>query len=279
MCWEALPPEGLLYIGEAPNRIAPIDYHSSGLPYLNLLPPELAQHFIDRSGHASWGKRVRSEATVELGLYRNGQHVGFEEFDLSIAPPQALAAHLIADIWSEPMMNLYPLRWFEPGNLTDFETLCQTGFHAKPLPSMCARYWIEGILPKTPPKTPLPTVRFLTPRVVGAQDAQANQIVPDRLGVAILKLSNGAAVECKIDGEASEVMLGINKDSHGKLKLILDGSPLGTFTTDDMRAANKGLWTLQSWKRNPLPAGTKPRTLRIVAQCTDLIGLCPPFVR
>jgi predicted SAM-dependent methyltransferase len=279
LCWEALPPEGLLYIGETPNRISPIDYHSSGLPYLNLLPPELAQHFIDRSNHESWRNRVRSEETVELGLYRNGQHVGFEEFDLSIAPPQKLATHLVADNWSEPMMNLYPLRWFETRNLDDFDVLCQSGFHEKPLPSMFGRYWIEGILAKTPPKDRQPAVRFLKPKTSFAKGGQEKRIVPDRLGVPIQRLRNGEAIEYPIDEHATEVMLGIAKDSYGKMKLYLDGKPLGAFTMDDFRLANKGLWMLQSWKRIPLPAGKKPKVLRIVADCTDWIGICPPFVR
>ena len=279
LCWEALPPEGLLYIGETPNRISPIDYHSSGLPYLNLLPPELAQHFIDRSSHESWRNRVRSEETIELGLYRNGQHVGFEEFDLSIAPPQELATHLVADNWSEPMMNLYPLRWFEPRNLDDFDVLCQSGFHDKPLPSMFGRYWIEGILAKTPPKDPLPAVRFLKPKLGAAKDEQEKRIAPDRLGVPIQRLRNGEAIEYPVDEHATEVMLGIAKDSYGKMKLFLDGKPLGTFTMDDFRVANNGLWMLQSWKCIPLLAGKKPRTLRIVADCADWIGICPPFVR
>jgi ubiquinone/menaquinone biosynthesis C-methylase UbiE len=290
LCWEALPPDGLLYIGETPNRIAPIDYHSSRLPYLNLLPPELAQHFIDRSSHESWRNRVRSEETIELGLYRNGQHVGFEEFDLSIAPPEELGAHLIADNWSEPMMNLHPLRWFEPRNLNDFEVLCQSGFHTQPLPSMFARYWIEGILAKTAPKNPLPTIRFLTLTMVRAKDKQAKRIVPDRLGVPIQRLRNGEAIDCHIDAQATEVMLGISEGSQGKMKLILDGAPFGTFTMDEIRAANEGLWTLQSWKRIPLPTsaktkflrkptGPKPKILRIIADCKDWIGICPPFVR
>ena len=126
-----------MYIGEAPNRISPVDFHFTK-------QPELAQQRIETSAYEGWKKRVQSEETLELGLYRNGQHVGFEEFELSLNTSLEsnthFSQHFIADNWSEPMMNLYPLRWFEPRNLEDFETLAQIGIAKNIIHPACDPY-------------------------------------------------------------------------------------------------------------------------------------------
>lgn len=273
LCWDMLPENGLLYFGEAPNRIAPIDYHSTKLPYFHMMPPELAQEFIDRSAHESWRTRVRSEETVELGLYRNGQHVGFEEFDLAIAPPDQLAQHLLLDNWSEPMMNLYPLRWFEPRNLDDFAQLTATGVHQAPLPPLFARYWLEGILVKNS-GTPPPPVRF--PKLSGPQETRAFR---DPVGTAFYGLRQTETASFTLDAPATELMLGVTQKSYGQISVAQEGKDICILEVEDIQSANAGSWAPQSWRRIALPANRAGQTLTISAAKNAWIGLCPPFIR
>jgi hypothetical protein len=78
-CWNALPKDGFLYVGAAPNRAAPVDYHSSLMAGFHHLPMELAARKFENSKHESWINRVKSEETLELGFYRNGRLPDGEE--------------------------------------------------------------------------------------------------------------------------------------------------------------------------------------------------------
>lgn len=276
ICWDALPPHGLLYIGEAPNRIAPIDYHSSKMPYYNLLPRELAIKLVDRSGHEKWRQRVWAQETTELGLYRNGQHVGFEDFDLGLMPMDQFERHLIVDNWSEAMMNLYPLRWFEPRNLEDFEFFAASGASEYPIPQMFGRYWIEGILAKTPTAKPLPSVRFL--QLSGVDQKRIHR---DRLGVPIHGVHFNSTARVTVAPEARELSLGISDKSYGRFQLLWGEEVIGDYAVEDIRAANLGIWTLQSWKTVRLPQAAQGQAVEMTIRPTEgsWLGLCPPFTR
>jgi hypothetical protein len=78
-CWNALPKDGFLYVGAAPNRAAPVDYHSSLMAGFHHLPMELAARKFENSNHESWFNRVKSEESLELGFYRNGRLPDGEE--------------------------------------------------------------------------------------------------------------------------------------------------------------------------------------------------------
>ena len=273
LCWEALPEDGLLYIGEAPNRIAPIDYHSSKLPYFHMMPPELAGEFIDMSSHESWIKRVRSEATQELGLYRNGQHVGFHEFQLAVAPLDELARHLIADNWSVPMMNLYPLRWFEPRNLDDFVELQRAGVVGAPMPPMFGRYWIEGILSRKPAAAPLRPVRFLPFSLT-----QLDMAVPDGLGARILPVTPAHPLRLTLAHDARHLMIGIGGKSEGAFRVYVDDTLIGTYDSTTIRQANADLWPIQSWTGANIDARAG-QEVRFEALAGAPVHLCPPFTR
>ena len=271
LCWEALPEDGILYIGEAPNRIAPIDYHSSRLPYFHLMPPQLAGKFLDRSPHHGWKSRVHSEDTTELGLYRNGQHVGFEEFDAAVMSYEHLSAHILADNWFEPMMNLYPLRWFEPRNLDDFAELARGGFWTKPAAAAFARYWIEFVLSKRPVDAPLPGIHFL-------QSEGKTPTRPDLVGTRLQTLSSEKPHWFTAPAKASSLSFGISKDSVGEVILASQGEPIALWYADDIRSANKGLWTLQSWAEQTLDLEAG-QAVSFMAGAGSHIELCPSFIR
>jgi hypothetical protein len=78
-CRNALPKDGFLYVGAAPNRAAPVDYHSSLMAGFHHLPMELAARKFENSKHESWFNRVKSEESLELGFYRNGRLPDGEE--------------------------------------------------------------------------------------------------------------------------------------------------------------------------------------------------------
>jgi ubiquinone/menaquinone biosynthesis C-methylase UbiE len=271
MCWNALPSDGYLLIGEAPNRISPIDYHSSKIPYFHLMPPELAQRFIDRSSHKNWIKGVRSERTIELGLYRYGQHVGFEEFDLAIEPVEQIGRLIQFDGWSDGMMNLYPLRWFELRNLEDFASFATQGTTKAPYPSMFARYWIEALLSKTPPPKPLVNVRAL--RAVGDS---VDRTSTDPLGGPVIAVGPNRHATFTLGSSGQQVQVGLTNASRGSFRVTCDGYILHEATVESVKGANLGLWAPQSWITVPVNGQDQ---IRVEADKDSWLGLLTPLAR
>ena len=236
-----------MYIGEAPNRISPVDFHFTK-------QPELAQQRIETSAYEGWKKRVQSEETLELGLYRNGQHVGFEEFELSLNTSLEsnthFSQHFIADNWSEPMMNLYPLRWFEPRNLEDFETLAQIGIAKNIIHPACDPYG----------------TRLLSD-------------TKDNLGVPIIQTKDQQQITYHLPPHTHRFTLGITKDSQGSVTLRLNGATHTNWSINEIRAGNHDMWTLQSWKEIDLPPSDQWQEMQVIAETPSTLGLCPVFVR
>jgi 2-polyprenyl-3-methyl-5-hydroxy-6-metoxy-1,4-benzoquinol methylase len=85
----ALPIGGHLVIYETPNRLAPVDWHSTHLPFSEILPDDLTQIYMtrclrtDRSASLVWDS-LRSPAPDVQELYRSGRGVSFHEFELAI---------------------------------------------------------------------------------------------------------------------------------------------------------------------------------------------------
>ena len=86
--WEALRTGGFILIAETPNRLAYQDHHTTGLPFFNLLPVELAAEYVGRTG------RTDVKYAVE-----HARHVG----------PQAVQDAMIRSGYSGPSYHEFEL--------------------------------------------------------------------------------------------------------------------------------------------------------------------------
>jgi ubiquinone/menaquinone biosynthesis C-methylase UbiE len=85
--WAALVPGGLLTVVETPNRLWPLDSHTSLLPYFSWLPTELAYRYSHFSPRSGFGDRyLDPEPTTGqiLHFQRRGHGVSFHEFTLAL---------------------------------------------------------------------------------------------------------------------------------------------------------------------------------------------------
>lgn len=87
--WARLPIGALLVVFETPNRLAPTDWHSTHLPFWNVLPDDLAAQYANRS------TRNDVPQTLKCGdresMYRFGRGVSFHEFDLALDSYEIIA--------------------------------------------------------------------------------------------------------------------------------------------------------------------------------------------
>jgi 2-polyprenyl-3-methyl-5-hydroxy-6-metoxy-1,4-benzoquinol methylase len=176
LCWEYLEPDGYVFIGEAPNRMVPTDYHSSKMLYFQIMPLDLWRRYYQRSPNESWKSALDAatdKAEFEHTAFRRGMHVGHQEFELGLPSIQNLSDHMISDNFAVEMLNLYPYTGIE------FLTKCQhdqltsfpPGVRLVPieLPPVFSRYYIETVLRKSPsPKSPRRAFRVLAAGESGA---------------------------------------------------------------------------------------------------------------
>ena len=253
--WQALKEGGALYVAEAPNRIAPVDYHSSRLPYFHNLPLSLAERRLAKSSNVSWISRVRSEESLELGFFRNGQHIGYEEFEETIAPLGDMSTLIAADGFSQSLLNLNPLRWFEPRLLEDF-----AGHPADPrvgidslIPPAFARYWIDMLLIKGGVAE---NERQGTPVFYEPERDPARSRPRDILRVPVTPLWSGrpevafhpSDVTAPLNA-GSTVTVGLSKrDSRGNFRILDNGErEIASLCAEDVKMANADDWQPQSF--------------------------------
>jgi len=86
MCRQIMQRDGAAFaIYETPNRLSPFDWHSSKLPFLDILPDDLAFEYASkrtsRSNHPA--RRRNRPANAIATLYRFGRGASWHEFDLA----------------------------------------------------------------------------------------------------------------------------------------------------------------------------------------------------
>lgn len=206
--WEGLPEHGAIYIGEAPNRLNMIDFHSSQLPYFSMIPPWLAEQTYQHSKREVWIDRVHQEDSVWLGLHRRGQPFSVHDLLPTFGSFETMNRHVIADNFS-----LHKLNWkgWKLGNthfLEQFAYLREAGYdwYNYTLHPTFAISMINLILTRRPalPAGAVPLVTFEPPR-------RGKGAWRDWLGNRLIDL-NG---EWRITPEAahSEAWLGVQKAS------------------------------------------------------------------
>jgi len=78
--WRTLKPSGLLFIMETPNRVWPIDGHTTGLPLVPYMPLRMARWFSFR-----FSGKVNRNATLEQLIYAGIRGVTYWEVRRSLA--------------------------------------------------------------------------------------------------------------------------------------------------------------------------------------------------
>ena len=171
VCWEHLDEGGFLYIGETPNRMFPIDYHSTKLAYFQQCPLSLWPSLMDQAKNRGWIEAMQeglASDTFEKTAFRRGIPVGYQEFELGLKPLGQLSQHVIADGFTFEMLNLYPPNPLDFIKSLEFEYIRTipdwAGVQSVDLPAFMSRYFIEVLLSKSPvTPTVSPMVEMIVP--------------------------------------------------------------------------------------------------------------------
>lgn len=125
--WANLPATSFIYVGEAPNRLNMIDYHSSQLPYFSMIPPWLAEQTYTFSRRRQWINRVNKEENVWLGLHRRGQSVSAYDFlNFFGGSFEELNRHVIGDSFSVHKLNWKSWKLSNTHFIEEFNYLADT---------------------------------------------------------------------------------------------------------------------------------------------------------
>jgi len=143
---ESVRPGGIIVIIETPNRLMPVDYHTSQLPFLGQLPEELALAYLDRSPRAEFVEGMREAAAkgaeAELEAYvRWGRGMSYHELELVF---EDLAGHVVASSYEPALLG-------ERRVYRDELALQRVLDTERPdLPGAFSRYWLDVILTPSP---------------------------------------------------------------------------------------------------------------------------------
>jgi len=93
--WAALKPGGFLLVGETPNRLSYWDAHTTEMPFMQMLPVDLALDYYDRTSRTDVKQQVAAglaagRAAGKTALIRTGYSgASFHEFELALGPNYA----------------------------------------------------------------------------------------------------------------------------------------------------------------------------------------------
>jgi SAM-dependent methyltransferase len=109
--WRALRPGGVLVVCETPNRLAPKDYHTSWLPFFQVLPPEIQRRYYRNSTRAGFvsdldGAAHLSQDDYAMHLTRWGRGVSYHEFEILFG--RAFHDWIVADGYEREILPIAP---------------------------------------------------------------------------------------------------------------------------------------------------------------------------
>jgi SAM-dependent methyltransferase len=145
-------PHGVVVVVELPNRLSPLDHHSSFEPFVSQLPDELALDYLANAQRPEFREQVLGardpslpageDVDALLALRRFGRGGSFHEFELAWGGP--INNHVVATNW-EP--EVIPHREIHPGEVA----LARTFARLRPDLDPCwSREWIDLILTPDP---------------------------------------------------------------------------------------------------------------------------------
>lgn len=162
--WQGLARGGVLLVAELPNRLAPIDYHSTYLPFFDALPDELALTYSERVLRPDFRPRVLEAEDRVTELYRFGRGASFHEFELALGDDYA--GSIISGGWGPLALNQFPLRTSEMHLQRQFNGM-RAGPNAqvRTIPAGFSRYWLDFVFRKGATQGPPPVPRLPVPPV------------------------------------------------------------------------------------------------------------------
>lgn len=173
--WNYLDDDGHLWIGEAPNRMHGVDYHSSRSLWFQQMPMELWREYLPRAQNKVWRDQIAhafEKRWMPHAAYRRGIPVGHQEFDLALMPMEQLEAHIVADSYDVNLLNLSPFDLFEFLRLAELRSFASfpegVGIEPRSFPDFFSRYYLEVLLSKRPRPVARPRIEADLPWVQGA---------------------------------------------------------------------------------------------------------------
>jgi 2-polyprenyl-3-methyl-5-hydroxy-6-metoxy-1,4-benzoquinol methylase len=108
---EVLPPDGAIVVCETPNRLTWFDHHTAQMPFLHLLPEELALEYFPRSARAQFTSAIaealaRGRPEAERTLIRWGRGVSFHELEVVFGE---LSSHVLSSSWEPGLSGERPV--------------------------------------------------------------------------------------------------------------------------------------------------------------------------
>lgn len=146
MARQVVRPEGHIVVCETPNRLFPIDHHTSQLPFFTMLPDELALMLYERSQRPDFlnaiGEALReSPEAARERLVRWGRGVSYHEFELVFGD---LSHYVAASNYDDALFAERPV---------DAEELALARFLERVRPDLApvwSRAWLDLILSAWP---------------------------------------------------------------------------------------------------------------------------------
>jgi SAM-dependent methyltransferase len=151
---------GLVAVIESPNRLAPVDWHTSFLPFLCQLPEPLAVAYAERSTREDFREAMADAASVSddaarKALTRWGRGISYHEFELVLGD---VGGHVIAGGYDPQLWDERPLQ-------TEEKLVYWQLQRARPdLPPVFWRYWLDLAL--SPEPVPRPTPDLIWPWIL-----------------------------------------------------------------------------------------------------------------
>jgi SAM-dependent methyltransferase len=145
--------DGVIVVCEAPNRLFPLDHHTTRLPFFTTLPDDLARLYWPRSERPDF--RDAMDEAVREGreadaLVRWGRGVSYHEFELVF---DDVSRHVIASSYDPLLLGERPVR-------QDELALARVLERERPdLPPGFSRAWLDLIVTPRPTPAPTPQIR------------------------------------------------------------------------------------------------------------------------
>jgi SAM-dependent methyltransferase len=203
--------DGLVAVIESPNRLAPVDWHTSFLPFLCQLPEPLAIEYAKRSTREDFREAIAKAAGVGYDaaheeLTRWGRGISYHDFELVL---DDVGAHLIAGGYDPHLWDERPLH-------TEEQLLYRQLHRARPdLPPAFWRFWLDLAL--SPEPLPRPTPDLIWPWILETRGSPGAHWTPWET----VQLEPGAVLEIELPAPSRRIVA-----------TVALGEPAGEVTVD-----------------------------------------------
>ncbi len=239
---EVVRPDGHIVVCESPNRLTPIDHHTSRMPFQHALPPQLAAACYGRSPRREFVRALDAAAacggdTLHNALTRWGTGLSFHEFELVF---DDLAAHTVASSYHPALYPGRPVRWEELQLATTLDAW------RPDLPPCWSRSWLDMVLSARPQATPPAHVRPWQLRL--EHDVRGAAMLPDGL----IEMRPGARLPVELPAAVSEIHVGL-LSAHGGEHALRIHTPDGGELAPLAQASLHGIptWHAATWLAQP----------------------------